>query len=117
MTTVINTRNQKTIVTDLELADKIKTRLVGLMGRKSFKNGAGLLIKKSGNSIHTCFMKFPIDLIFIGAKGEVKYLVKNMKPWRIVIAPLIRQTDCLELPAGTIAESQVKIGDILSVKA
>ena len=65
MNSVTNLRTQETIVTQLEVADTLRTRLQGLIGRKELKHGQGMLIKRSGNSIHTFFMKFNIDLIFI----------------------------------------------------
>ena len=114
---VTNQTNRKVLVQNLELAHTLSKRIIGLMGRPLLPNGEGLLIKRSGNSIHTFFMKFPIDLVFLNSKGQVKHLAKNIRPWRIVVAPLFSQTDCLELPAGTIENTETKIGDILSVEA
>ena len=116
-TKVFNKTKKNILVTELELAQTLKTRVIGLMGRKSLPEGSGLLIKRSGNSIHTFFMKFPIDLVFVSSQGQVKHVVKNMKPWKIVVAPLLLPTDCLELPAGTIEKTGTSIGDILSVEA
>jgi uncharacterized membrane protein (UPF0127 family) len=116
MSRVINKRNNKVLVQDLEWARTMKERLVGLIGRKSLECGRGLWIKRSGNSIHTCFMKFPIDVIFVNKKGLVKYAVKNIKPWKIVLTPLFFPTDCLELPAGTLDLNDTKVGDTVSVE-
>jgi uncharacterized membrane protein (UPF0127 family) len=114
---VINASKEKQLVSDLEIAESFMTRLIGLMGRASFPNGKGLWIKGSGNSIHTFFMRVPIDLIFVNKEKKVKYLVHNMKPWKIVVVPTLERTDCLELPAGTIAETGTTLGDILRVEA
>lgn len=116
MKRVINSRNKLVLVEALEIATNLVSRLMGLMGRKNFSSGQGMLITRSGNSIHTCFMKFPIDVAFINKTGEVKYLRSEIKPWRLVVAPVLISTDCLELPAGTLNKCDTRIGDILRVE-
>jgi uncharacterized membrane protein (UPF0127 family) len=116
MTVMINSRTKKVIVQNLEIANSMKTRLVGLIGRKTLSAGEGMLIKRSGNSIHTCFMKFAIDVAFVTKSGEVVYIKENIKPWRMVVAPLLKSTDCLELPAGTLKQNDTQIGDMLRVE-
>jgi uncharacterized protein len=113
---VINSRNNLVVVEALELASTLLTRMIGLMGRKTLSSGQGMLITRSGNSIHTSFMRFPIDVAFVTKAGEVKYLRSDIKPWRLVIAPLLTPTDCLELPAGTLKKCDTRLGDILRVE-
>lgn len=114
---ILNTRNSEVLVNQLEVASTFFTRLMGLMGRKSFSAGSGLLIKNSGNSIHTFFMQFPIDLVFIDKEYKVRWVKTHVGPRRLVFAPLLTQTDCLELPAGVVDATQTMIGDILNVKS
>ena len=116
MAKVINTRNTKTIVETLEVAATIGSRMKGLLGRNHLPSGSGLWIKRSGNSIHTFFMKFPIDLAFVDKYQTVRHIASNVKPWRMIIAPLLVSTDCLELPAGTLERTDTKKGDRLDVK-
>jgi len=116
MKRVINSRNNLVVVEALELASTLFTRMMGLMGRKIFSSGQGMLITRSGNSIHTCFMRFSIDVAFITKIGEIKYLKSEIKPWRMVVAPLLTSTDCLELPAGTLKKCDTRLGDILRVE-
>lgn len=116
MKRVTNTRNNLVLVDDLEMATTIMSRLIGLMGRKKLPLGKGMLITHSGNSIHTCFMRFPIDVAFVNKKGEIKHLRSDIKPWRLVVAPLLISTDCLELPAGTLKNCDTRIGDTLRVE-
>ncbi|MCC6276771.1 MAG: DUF192 domain-containing protein [Oligoflexia bacterium] len=99
----------------VEIAQTFSTRLIGLIGRKELKSGEGLLIKGSGNSIHTCFMKFPIDAVFFDSKGQVIHLAKGLHPWRMTIAKSLKRTDVLELPMGAIEASDTRIGDHVSV--
>jgi uncharacterized membrane protein (UPF0127 family) len=113
---VINERNKNILSEQTEIASTMYERLLGLMGRSEFPNGRGMLIKRSGNSIHTFFMKFPIDVAFINKSGEVKDIKTEIKPWRMVFAKTVALTDCLELPAGTLAKTDTKIGDILRVE-
>jgi len=87
------------------------------MGRTQLPSGHGLLIERSGNSLHTFFMRFSIDLGFVNKDGKVRHTVENLKPWKVVFAPLILSTDCLELPSGTIACHRNKVGDVIRVEA
>ncbi len=116
MRRVINSRNALVLVEALEVASSLFSRALGLMGRKTFPSGQGMLITRSGNSIHTSFMRFAIDVAFISKTGEVKYIKTDVKPWRIVVAPLIKSTDCLEMPAGTLKKCDTQVGDILRVE-
>ena len=116
MKRVTNSRNKLVLAEQLEIAASLLTRMIGLMGRSKLELGRGMLITRSGNSIHTCFMKFPIDVAFVNKTGEVKYLREDIKPWRMVVAPVLASTDCLELPAGTLKKCDTRIGDILRVE-
>ena len=68
------------------------------------------LLFEGGNlHVHTCFVLFPLDLIFL-RRGRVVKLVREIKPWRFCRAP--KGCDALlELPAGTLARCGVKLGD------
>jgi uncharacterized membrane protein (UPF0127 family) len=114
---VVNTRNNRVLVQTLEHAKSMGERLVGLIGRKNLDDGQGLWILRSGNSIHTCFMKFPIDVVFVNKKGVVKYTASNIKPWRLIIAPLLLPTDVLEMPAGVVNKTETRVGDTLRVES
>ena len=90
-------------------AENIFSRLKGLMFIKDMK-GDGLLINPC-NSIHTFFMKFAIDVVFIDKNRKVVKILRNLKPWRISwFYPKAQQV--LELKAGTLP-SHLKEGDTL----
>jgi uncharacterized membrane protein (UPF0127 family) len=57
---------------------------------------------KRCNSIHTAFMKFPIDVLFVDKDLKVVSVYENLKPWRITRLHF-RASSVIELPAGTIA--------------
>ncbi len=63
------------------IADNFSTRLKGLMGKKSLGENDGLLIKPC-NSIHTFFMKFNIDVVFIDKNNRIISIYRNMLPWK-----------------------------------
>ena len=65
---------------DAEIAGSFLARVRGLIGRKSLAPGTGLLIPHC-NAIHTFFMKFPIDAVFIDRNGQVVKTVRNICPW------------------------------------
>ncbi len=91
-------------------------RTLGLMFKGSLKEGEGLLIEFSSilksRSIHSFFMRFTIDLIFIASDLTVVDL-KTLAPWRTYNP----KKDCkwvLEVNAGTIEKNKIKIGDVLT---
>jgi uncharacterized protein len=79
------------------VADSMFARMRGLLGRKGLDAGEGLLLRPAP-SIHTFFMRFPIDVVFVARDGEVVKVVPALKPWRTAGARGARSA--LELAAG-----------------
>lgn len=109
---MLHNLTKRTIVAqDLKVADTFGKRLRGLMGRSELLQGEGLLITPC-NSIHTFFMRFPIDVMFIDERRFVVHLIPSLKPNRL--SPLVRTArSVVELPAGTITRSRTELGDQL----
>ncbi len=108
------TRNQ-TLVTRGTIADNVWSRLRGLIGHRPLEAGEGLMIKPC-NSIHTFFMGFPIDVVYVSEDGEVVGLAERLVPYRI--GPIVRKASfVLELPAGTIANTATQPGDRIIINA
>jgi uncharacterized membrane protein (UPF0127 family) len=80
-----------------EVADRPLTRLRGLLGRPGLEPDSGLLIEPC-NSIHTCFMRFAIDAVFLDSELRVLRVRSRMRPWRVAGAHGARAV--LELAAG-----------------
>jgi len=85
----------------------------GLLGKKELPQGEALWIKPCF-SVHTFFMKFPIDVIFLNKKTQVIAAVRNLKPNRMTrLYP--QSFSVLELPTGMIAASNTAIGDTIDI--
>ena len=100
----------RVVCTRCDLADTFFTRARGLQGREELRTGEGLLIRPSF-SIHTFFMRFPIDVVFLDRRGSVVDVVRTLKPWRT--ATRLRARSVLELPAGDADRLAVRIGERL----
>lgn len=95
---------------NIKIADTFWSRLLGLMFIKEMKGFDGLMIRNC-NSIHNCFVRFPIDAIFLTDELKVVKILRGFKPWRFSWLYLSAK-HVLELPAGTVGE-EVKKGDFL----
>ncbi len=103
-----------TVVGDrILVARSLRDRTVGLLGHSSLEPGEGLWIE-GAPSIHMFFMRFAIDAVFVSADGQVTKVVPNLKPWRAVWWARGAR-DCLELPAGAVAVSEINVGDSLEI--
>lgn len=95
------------------IAESLIQRSLGVIGRKSFGNSNGMLIKNT-NSIHTFFVFFPLDLVFLSGDMEILHLTEGLKPFSI--SPIIwKAKHVLELPAGTIKKNNLKLGERISI--
>jgi len=84
-------------------------RFRGLMGQPSLPPGEGLVLF-GDNSIHMFFMRFPIDVLYLDGERRIIRLDEAMQPWRV--GPMVRGCRCIvELPAGTIQNTQTAVGD------
>lgn len=111
---ISNTSKNTVLATDCSVADTFFKRFMGLMGKKVLEKGSGLVITPC-NSIHMCFMKFPLDVVFIDSSNTVVYMIEDIKPWRV--SKLIGKAhSVLELPVGTIEASETQPGDRLEFK-
>lgn len=77
-------------------------RARGLLGRCGLEKGTGMLIMRC-NCIHTCFMRFPIDAVFLDARGEVVKTVRGIRPWRLCVWGGWRARMVLELDSRNTA--------------
>jgi uncharacterized membrane protein (UPF0127 family) len=91
------------------------TRFMGLMGKDSLPAGGGLIIRPC-NSIHSFFMRFVFDAVFVGGDAQVVHVVHEMKRRRGT--KLVRGAKCvIELPAGVLRATETGIGDHIEIEA
>jgi uncharacterized protein len=90
------------------VADRILSRMKGLLGKRELVSGEGLLIEPAP-SIHTWFMRFPIDVVFLARNGEVLKVAPDVKPWRMRSCRRARAV--LELAAGEAEVRGISVGD------
>ena len=110
---VLNPDKGTVVAEQVELATSFFTRLRGLLGRQGLNDGQGMLIRPT-DSIHTFFMRFPIDVIFLDRSDRVLRLIPEMGPNRV--SPLVRHgRTVIELPAGALARSRTQVGDQLTL--
>lgn len=94
------------------VADRPLPRLRGLLGRAGLRADEGLLLRPAG-SIHTHFMRFAIDALFLDRELRVLDVRSTIRPWRMARKRGARAV--LELSAGEAARRGVRVGDVLRV--
>lgn len=100
---------------DLEIARSFWARGIGLLGRKGLPPGGGLYIP-SCNSIHSLFMAFPFDALFVDKGWRVVHAIEAMPPFRL--SRIVWGADgVVELPAGTIWATETRVGDVLELQS
>ena len=107
-----NTDRGTTLATHARLASSHASRFFGLMGRKGVEDGGGLLLAKSA-SIHSFFMRFRFDAIFIDRDNRVTKVVPAMRQWWIAFGGRGAK-DVIELRAGVAERTGTKPGDTLA---
>jgi uncharacterized protein len=89
-------------------------RMRGLLGRDSLPCDEGLLLRPA-SSIHTGFMRFPIDAVFLDRDGAVVAIERALAPWRTARRRGARAV--LELAAGECDRRGLAVGDLLALPA
>lgn len=92
-----------------EVADTRISRLIGLLGRAGLEEGTGMVIQPC-NMIHTWFMRFPIDVLFVSDDGVIIRAVETLGPFRVAWGGR-RASQTIELPAGTLSRAGVRSGE------
>jgi uncharacterized protein len=90
------------------VADRAYRRMRGLLGRRYLREGEGMVLRP-GWSIHTAFMRFPIDAVFLDADQVVIKIEPEVGPWRTVSCRGAREV--VELSAGECKRRGLVVGD------
>lgn len=106
---LLNERTGRVIASRVDLAITRGTRRTGLLGRQGLDATEALVLAPC-IAIHTAFMRFPIDVVFVDRRGRALRVVGSLKPWRAAMAPLASAV--IELRAEA-AGGAVEPGDAL----
>lgn len=108
------TRERTPLGSRVEVADTFWTRLKGLLGAPPLEAGEGMLLDGC-QAVHMFGMKQPLDVAFLGRDGEVVAVYHDLRPGqRSKYHGQARQA--LELPVGTLRDTQTRVGDHLAVR-
>jgi len=108
---IVNQTKNTVLAENASLAQTPLARMKGLLGRKELKPGEAIILKPC-NSIHTFFMRFAIDILFIDKNNKVVKSIPSLKPFRIT-GIYLSADSAIELPSGTIKSSLTAKGDAL----
>jgi uncharacterized protein len=111
---LFNESRRTVVCEECQVAASFWTRLRGLLGRRELPTGEGLLLRPSP-SVHTMFMRFPIDAVFVDRDLAVVGVSANLRPWRA--AARRGAAAVLELSAGESERRGVEVGDRLALRA
>ncbi len=108
---IFNKQKNTILAENVIMADTMFKRMKGLLGYKEIKKGYALILNPC-NSIHTFFMKFSIDVVFLNKNNQVVKIIQSIKPFRMT-GVYLNSKITIELSPGTIESSQTQKGDIL----
>lgn len=106
-------RDEEWIAGPLDVPTGFFARAKGLLGRDGLPDRGGMVLERCG-MIHTCFMKFSIDAVFLSAAGTVLKVKSAVAPFRVAGALFASTT--VELPAGLASVAGVAPGQILTLR-
>jgi uncharacterized membrane protein (UPF0127 family) len=91
-------------------ADRFRSRLIGLIGRRGLAPGVGLWLRPC-DAIHTLGLRFAIDVVFVDALGRVRRVDARVRPWRVRIC--IGAHSVVELAAGEARRLGIEVGQVI----
>ena len=109
---LVHEPSQEVIASSITLATTRKTRRVGLLGHSRLDPAAAMVLAPCF-MVHTAFMRFPIDLLFVSEDGRTLRVVPGLKPWRAAAA--VGAHAVVELAAGVLERHHVEVGDRLNL--
>jgi hypothetical protein len=106
---ILNVTKEVVITQQARFATSLGQRMKGLLGQDSLAANEALILKPC-SSIHTFFMRFAIDVLFLDKNMQIVRLVQDMPPNRL--SPIVWASKmAIELPAGKISQTNTQVGD------
>lgn len=112
MEVALRRENGETLCERCVLADTALARMRGLLGRSALPHGEGILLRPA-SSVHTGFMRFPIDVVFLDDDDRVLKIAHSLRPWKAAGARKAKAA--VELPAGESERHGLDVGEKLYV--
>lgn len=110
---IYNSTKNNIIAHEGKVAQNFITRSIGLLLKSEMVEDEFLTIRPCC-SIHTFFMRFPIDVLFVNRRNEIVALYENVKPWKIL--PIHLTSSCvIELKSGQITKKNIEKGDLIAL--
>lgn len=110
---LVHGRTRAIVAREVELADTRAARTRGLLGRHRLDPESAIFLTPC-LAIHTAFMRFPIDVVFIDGDGRAVHLAHELRPWRVAASPRARSV--IEMAAGRVEACGIEIGDLLHLE-
>jgi uncharacterized membrane protein (UPF0127 family) len=107
---LIRVNDGSVLLANLEIANSFWTRLKGLQFRRGLDRQSGIVLSPC-SSLHTCFMRFPIDVFMLDRDGVVLKIRRQVTPWRLVFCPA--QTHAVIETA--VSSIEVSVGETLAI--
>ena len=114
MDVAVRVENGRIVCERCVLADTALARMRGLLGRRELPSGEGVLLRPA-SSVHTAFMRFAIDAVFLDRDFQVLKVVAGLRPWRTARGRHAKAV--LELAAGECERRGLRVGDRLQAGA
>lgn len=109
---LVNKRSGNVVATRISTAEGVWQNFKGLMFRTTLHDGEGLVFRPA-RGIHTHFMRFPIDLLFLDASDRVTKIRPSMSPWRF---DFTNAAGVIEVSSGFAAAKDIRTGDQLEFR-
>ena len=109
-----NVNTGAVVADNVAVASTRAERAIGLLSRTGLERGEGLWIVPC-RGVHTCGMRFAIDVVALDEAGFVVDQVSDLKPWRMRL-PRRGTAGVLELPAGTLSASGTTVGHRIALE-
>lgn len=110
---LVNVTRQAVLSDRCHFANTVWKRMIGLLNRRSFTPGEGLLLDRC-YGVHTFGMRFPIDLLFLDQDLQVIRAVRALPPFRTCAVK--RAVYVLELPVGAVDRTGTAEGDQIQIR-
>ena len=108
-----NVRTGQPVATTVDAAFESSSRRQGLLGREGLGPGEALILAPC-STIHTAFMRFTLDLVFLDRTGRVVKTSSGVRPWRVRVS--WRAFAVVELASGSLERSGTAANDVVELR-